>query len=105
MGARQEAILDPGDILFIPALWFHNVTSIGFSVAVNVFWRSHHPPTDGLYDTKDLYGNRDPPAAGKALDHAAAAAAHIRRLPEPFRSFYARRAARELLAAAGMEDW
>ena len=28
---------DPGDVLYIPALWFHNVTSVGFSVAVNVF--------------------------------------------------------------------
>ena len=50
---------------------------------------------------KDLYGNRDPPAASKALDHAAAAAAQLAALPEPFRSFYARRAARELLEAAG----
>ena len=35
VGARSEAELGPGDVLFIPALWFHNVTSIGFSVAVD----------------------------------------------------------------------
>ena len=29
----------PGDVLFIPALWFHNVVSLDFSVAVNAFWR------------------------------------------------------------------
>ena len=97
---RREAILEPGDTLYIPALWFHNVTSIGFSVAVNVFWKSH--AAAGLHDAKDLYGNRDPPAASKALDHAAAAAAQLAALPEPFRSFYARRAARELLEAAGV---
>jgi hypothetical protein len=75
---------------------------------------------------QDLYGNKDPPAAALALDHTAAAAAQLKvrsqgsahspppaptprdplrvapqRLPEPFRSFYARRAARELLALAG----
>ena len=56
------------------------MTSCGFSVALNVFWRSHHyahhsprAATDGrsssaaakpsaMYDPKDLYGNRDPPA-------------------------------------------
>ncbi len=26
---RLEAELGPGDVLFIPALWFHNVTSTG----------------------------------------------------------------------------
>ena len=28
-------------MLYIPPLWFHNVTSIGFSVALNIFWRGH----------------------------------------------------------------
>jgi len=28
---------------FLPALWFHAVCSIGFSVAVNVFWRPQLP--------------------------------------------------------------
>jgi len=103
---RLETELTPGDVLFIPALWFHNVTSIGFSVALNVFWRSHHPRGGGrhaasdLYSPKDLYGNKDPPAAELALSHAAAAEAELRKLPEPFRSFYARRAARMLLEVA-----
>ncbi|KAL1495740.1 hypothetical protein AB1Y20_016603 [Prymnesium parvum] len=101
--ARQEAFLEPGDVLFLPALWFHNVTSIGFSVAINVFWRSHHgynqllPRSHSDVYGKDLYGNRDPPAASAALDSAAAAAKALRKLPEPFKSFYARRAAAILL--------
>ena len=55
-----------------------------------------------MYDRKDLYGNRDPPAASRAEAHALAAGAELAALPEPFRSFYTRRAARELLRAAGL---
>ena len=107
--ARTECELAPGDVLFIPALWFHNVTSIGFSVALNVFWRSHHHEharqggsatiDPNLYDRKDLYGNKAPPAATRAIALADAAAAELSTLPEPFRSFYANRAARAILAA------
>ena len=119
---RTECELAPGEVLYIPALWFHNVTSIGFSVAVNVFWRGGASYTEErsgarssgrnsewkktqhalshLYDQNDLYGNRDPPAASTALDHTAVAVAQLERLPQPFRSFYARRAAREILALA-----
>lgn len=117
---RTECELAPGEVLYIPALWFHNVTSIGFSVAVNVFWRGGvscieercgarsgnddckkpQRALSQLYDQKDLYGNRDPPAASNALDHTAVAVAQLECLPQPFRSFYARRAARELLALA-----
>jgi ribosomal protein L16 Arg81 hydroxylase len=121
VGLRTEAELQPGDVLYLPALWFHNVTSIGFSVALNVFWRSHHDhqpkgrkhherpkpreqPDPNLYSAKDLYGNRDPPAATRAAELAAAAAVELRRLPEPFRSFYARRAVRALEAACGVDE-
>ena len=47
--------LEPGDILFIPALWFHNMLAHDFGVAVNVFWRELDPK---LYDNRDPYGNR-----------------------------------------------
>ena len=98
--ARRECELGPGDVLYIPALWFHNVTSIGFSVALNVFWRSH--PAKGLHSPKDLYGNKDPPVATQALELTDAAAETIAALPEPFRSFYARRAARKVLERCGV---
>ena len=117
---RRECELQPGDVLFIPALWFHNVTSLGFSVALNVFWRGGGLPSvtaknstsstaahkqtkkrasqaSQLYDSKDLYGNRDPPAAVQALEHAAVAAQQLAALPEPFKSFYTQRAVRQLL--------
>ena len=59
-----ESIMEPGDILFIPALWFHNMTSLDFSVAVNVFWRNLGTE---VYDKKDPYGNKDPVPASKVL--------------------------------------
>jgi len=115
VATRRECELAPGDVLFIPALWFHNVTSIGFSVALNVFWRSHQPSpspagpagpaaltaalTRAMYDPKDLYGNRDPPAATQAMAHVDAAAAELAALPTEFRQFYARRAIRALETA------
>lgn len=54
--AALQAELLPGDVLYIPALWFHNVLSETFSASVNLFWR-HLPPA--CYERKDLYGNRD----------------------------------------------
>lgn len=53
---RFEAFLEPGDIVFIPALWFHNVTALDFSISVNVFWKNLGAH---LYDKKDTYGNKD----------------------------------------------
>jgi len=70
-------------------------------VALNVFWRSHEAlpcANSPLYDKKDLYGNRDPPSATQALAHVEAATIEISSLPEPFRSFYAKRASNDLLA-------
>ena len=42
----MSTLLWQGDVLFIPALWFHNVLAKDFSVAVNVFWRNlpQYPP-------------------------------------------------------------
>jgi len=53
---RYEGVLEEGDIIFIPALWFHNITALDFSISVNVFWKNL--PLE-VYDKKDTYGNRD----------------------------------------------
>jgi tRNA wybutosine-synthesizing protein 5 len=61
-----SCFLEPGDILYIPALWFHNVLSLDEpSIAINYFWK--HLDDDTLYDKKDLYGNKDFVPAAKAL--------------------------------------
>jgi len=101
--SRLECELGPGEVLFLPALWFHNVTNTTFTAAVNVFWHSHEDNAGALWDAKDLYGNRDPPAAVRAEEFAAGAVDELLKLPEPFRSFYAARVARDLLGLASQE--
>jgi hypothetical protein len=80
-------------VLFIPALWFHNVVApgpAGPSVAVNVFWR--HLPRP-LYEAADTYGNRDPTPAQRATAQVAAALRSLSELPPDHRDFYGRRLA------------
>ncbi|KAL2081139.1 hypothetical protein ACEWY4_022992 [Coilia grayii] len=85
---RYECILEPGDLLFIPALWFHNTLALQFGVGVNVFWQ--HLP-ENSYDKKDPYGNKDPVAAVRALQALDRALGILDELPADYRDFYARR--------------
>ncbi|XP_064598514.1 tRNA wybutosine-synthesizing protein 5-like [Liolophura sinensis] len=91
---RYECRLSPGDILFIPALWFHSVVSLDFGVAVNVFWR--HLDLE-IYDPRDTYGNRDPIPAARAQQIVDRAVKVLEELPQEYRDFYARCLAARLL--------
>ncbi|XP_078460696.1 tRNA wybutosine-synthesizing protein 5 isoform X2 [Lampetra planeri] len=84
----HECVLEAGDVLFIPALWFHNVTSLEFGVAVNVFWR--HLPLDA-YDRTDTYGNKDPVAAARAVQILERALKTLAELPPDYQHFYGQR--------------
>lgn len=84
---RYECILQPGDVLFIPALWFHNVLSMDFSVAVNIFWKHLDPE---FYDSKDVYGNKDPPQVQRALQIMERALTAVDELPADYKDFYGR---------------
>ncbi|XP_072335199.1 tRNA wybutosine-synthesizing protein 5 isoform X1 [Scyliorhinus torazame] len=83
-----ECQLDPGDVLFIPALWFHNTIAKDFGVGVNVFWKQL--PAD-CYDKTDIYGNKDPVAASRAMQILDRALKTLDELPDEYRDFYARR--------------
>lgn len=84
---QYECTMNPGDVLYIPALWFHNVHSLDFSIAVNMFWR--HLDTC-YYDAKDVYGNKDPPQAQRAQQIMERALTSLTELPEEYRDFYGR---------------
>jgi tRNA wybutosine-synthesizing protein 5 len=90
--------LRPGQALYIPALWLHSVLSEDFSISANVFWRDL--PMEA-YPKKDLYGNRDPVMAEKALARIGEAAVELQKVPGHFRDFYARRCIRQLEAVLG----
>ena len=85
---RYECIMEPGDVLYIPALWFHNVTALNFCVAVNVFWRNLDAK---MYDTRDVYGNKDLLLASRAQEGVNRACKLIHGLPNDYRDFYARK--------------
>lgn len=93
--APRECVLEPGDALFIPALWIHHVRPLAFSVAVNVFWQ--HLERDA-YQAGDLYGNRDLRVADEALARVSEAAAALRQLPPYYHEFYLLKAQARLAA-------
>ncbi|XP_030065847.1 tRNA wybutosine-synthesizing protein 5 isoform X1 [Microcaecilia unicolor] len=94
---RYECCLEAGDVLFIPALWFHNTIAEEFGVAVNVFWR--HLSSE-CYDKTDTYGNKDPVAASRAVQILDRALKTLDELPEEYKDFYARRMVLRIQAKA-----
>ncbi|KAG9496976.1 tRNA methyltransferase ppm2 [Fusarium musae] len=89
-----EAILNPGDLLYIPAMWLHTASpTTDLSVAVNVFFRD----LDSGYSTgRDVYGNRDLAAYEKARQDISRIVKNFDRLPSEIRDFYLKRLADEL---------
>ncbi|KAF6213292.1 hypothetical protein GE061_011010 [Apolygus lucorum] len=92
---RYETLLTPGDVLFIPALWHHNTVARVFGVGLNVFWKNL--PHE-MYDKTDVYGNKDPLPASKALSDVNKAIQSLNVLPKTYRNFYIQR------AIAALED-
>lgn len=89
-----EAMLSPGDILFLPPLWLHTaMPTSGMSIAVNVFFRNLQA---GYAAGKDVYGNRDLQAYEKGRQDIAKIAKSFDNLPTEARGFYLQRLVHEL---------
>lgn len=98
-GARGfEAVVSPGDILFIPPLWLHCAEPTnGLSVAVNVFFREEN--MEPAYAAgRDVYGNRDLAAYERGRRDVQRVAKSFEGLPKDVKLFYLARLADELKA-------
>jgi tRNA wybutosine-synthesizing protein 4 len=94
----HEAILRPGDILFIPPLWLHTASPVGgVSIAVNVFFRNL---AKGYAAGRDVYANRDLQAYEKGRSDVDKIARSFDGLPPDMARFYLLRLADELKGKA-----
>lgn len=68
LAAAEVAELEPGDVLFYPALWWHNVEALDpFNVLINYWWNATPAYTDTPMTTllHGILSLRDRPAAEK----------------------------------------
>ena len=85
----HEALLGPGDVLFIPAFWMHAAAPTeGMSIAVNVFFRNLDK---GYAAGRDVYGNRDLEAYERGRQDINKIFQSFDQLPRDIRNFYLRR--------------
>jgi tRNA wybutosine-synthesizing protein 4 len=90
----HEAVLNPGDILFIPPLWLHAASPTdGVSIAVNVFFRSL---SSGYAMGRDVYANRDLQAYEKGRADLIKVSQGFDGVPPDMANFYLLRLADEL---------
>lgn len=94
-----EAILEPGEALFIPSTWAHTASPTdGMSVAVNCFFKSLEAQKYAA--GRDVYGNRDLAAYEKGRKDVAKIIKAFEDLPPHVSGFYLQRLAMELLDKA-----
>jgi len=95
----HEAILEPGEILFIPPMWVHTAAPTeGMSVAVNIFFRSLQESTYAA--GRDVYGNRDLAPYERGRKDIARIVKSFDDLPPDVAGFYLERLGNELLEQA-----
>lgn len=79
--------LQPGDLLYIPSLWFHNIHAENPCISINLFWKDL---PDEFYEKKDLFGNKDLPVGCDATKLAEEISEKLQSVPSYYRDFYAR---------------
>lgn len=95
----QEAVIHPGDVLLLPALWLHTAAPMSdMSTAVNVFFRDLEQQ-EHYASGRDVYGNKDLEAYEKGRQAVARIAKTLRPLPPAAKEFYLSRIVDELRLA------
>ena len=95
----HEALLRPGDVLFLPPLWLHTaLPTSGVSITVNAFFRNFRASYYAL--GKDVYGNRDLQAYEKGRQDIAKIIRSFDSLPMDVRGFYLQRLGKEFAQKA-----
>ncbi|KAK5165114.1 tRNA methyltransferase ppm2 [Saxophila tyrrhenica] len=95
----REALLEPGDILFIPSTWPHTAApTSGMSVSVNCFFRSLEAQKYAA--GRDVYGNRDLAAYERGRKDVAKIVKGFEGVPPHVGGFYLQRLGMELLEQA-----
>ncbi|XP_054153505.1 tRNA wybutosine-synthesizing protein 5-like [Oppia nitens] len=87
---RYECVLEEGESLFIPSLWFHNTTALEFSIGMNFFWKDKQLIDDNMYNKSDVYGNKDLNPAVDAFANVDKLVKHLDKMPKKFTDFYLR---------------
>lgn len=96
-----EALLKPGDTLFVPPMWSHAgapLESSGPNIAVNVFFRSLESKTYAA--GRDVYGNRDLAAYEDGRRDIEKMTARFTDVPRDMAKAYLERLAHELMGKA-----
>lgn len=91
-----RCILRPGDTLFIPALWWHNIKTVCdkdrtndvCSIGFNIFWKDKDLKEKSFYGDNDVYGNKNLKPFDAALANLRRAVEFIDKLPKKYSSFY-----------------
>jgi tRNA wybutosine-synthesizing protein 4 len=88
-----EALLESGDILFLPPFWLHSaLPTSGVSIAVNTFFRNLQ---EGYAPGKDVYGNRDLQVYEKGRQDISKIIRSFDSVPRDVRGFYLQRLVQE----------
>lgn len=96
MASPYACVLDPGDVLFIPSLWWHNVrtfakkssSDFGYSIGFNIFWKDSKINNGLTYAKNDVYGNKNLTLFDAALTNLDKALGHLDKLPEKYKEFF-----------------
>lgn len=90
-----QCFLSPGDLIFIPALWWHNIKTVAsdagdppYSIGFNIFWKDQSLEALSQYAQSDIYGNKNLVPYESALSNIDKAVEHIEKLPGKYKMFY-----------------